>query len=734
MDNKVELLSPAGDFETALYAFDAGADAVYCGLKDYSARAFAGNFGYEELDRLLSCAKVRGKKVYVAFNTLVDSDGFESAADTLSRIERLGPDAIIVQDLGVASVCRKFFPKLKLHASTQLVAHNLESVLAMGELGFERVVLARELSAEEISSIAAKCGGIELECFIHGALCYSVSGLCLFSAMEKNRSGNRGKCAYCCRLGYDDGANGKFFPFSMKDLRLGKDIAKVIDAGAVSLKIEGRMKSPFYVASVTRYYRDIIDGTGPAVTEQDLDTVFSRRTTSLFIDGRDADQDNIDSVSTGHIGAPIGKIKKITKDRDGRSFLRFHTRRALEKHDGLQFANPSGGKPCGFGITEMRRAISRSNAYEISAGEDVEILLPSGDAALDVMKAVKPGATVYCSMSNGLKRKFPRPSFRAEDFPGRKGVDFHVDVSETEISVRAASGSLSAVSSRKGCFLPAKDPEKNSRTVSSAFARLGGSGYFLSGLAVENGARLFAPASVLNELRRETVGKLDEGYEALRLKSASAAVEYCSAVPRRDFTPMKTVKIRAGQSVPSGNWDEIIFLPAKESSFALPGDVSCRIALPVFNAEAELPALRRFIRKALREGYGKWEASDLATLRILKILGVEDITADWTLYAFNPAALRELEKMGVKRFVASPENSSSNVEFLADCGFHIEFLSAQATPLFISLSAPAMRCGSVPYSVRKRDGLWITTRKHEREFHVPRGRSERYDISWSDLC
>lgn len=215
--SQTELLSPAGDFETALAAFDAGADAVYCGLADFSARAFAKNLSFEDLGHLVRFAHAKGKKVYVTFNTLVDEVDVEQAVETLSRLEEIGPDALIVQDLGIARLCRRHFPGLALHASTQLVAHNLEGVLALKDVGFTRVVLARELSLAEIASISKRCGGLELECFIHGALCYSISGLCLFGAMEKGRSGNRGKCPYCCRMevtgnGERGTGNGADFP------------------------------------------------------------------------------------------------------------------------------------------------------------------------------------------------------------------------------------------------------------------------------------------------------------------------------------------------------------------------------------------------------------------------------------------------------------------------------------------------------------------------------------------
>ena len=300
-----ELLAPAGNFQTALAAFAAGADAVYCGLSDFSARAFAENFTLEDLKKLVAYARANGRKVYVTFNTVIDEDCFDEAVERLAALEEAGPDAVIVQDIGVARIVRKHFPGLALHASTQLVAHNLEGVLALGELGFTRVVLARELSLEEIASIAKRCGGIELEVFIHGALCYSLSGLCLFGAMEKDRSGNRGKCPYCCRQGIEVKRSGEgeqrnadvrcssspsnttlTYPFSMKDLRLGEDVRKLVDAGVASLKIEGRMKSDLYVASVTKYYRDILDEAkgGRRVTLSDLETVFSRRTTKLYFD------------------------------------------------------------------------------------------------------------------------------------------------------------------------------------------------------------------------------------------------------------------------------------------------------------------------------------------------------------------------------------------------------------------------------------------------------------------
>ena len=739
-----ELLSPAGDFETALAAFDAGADAVYCGLADFSARAFAKNLSFEDLGNLVRFAHAKGKKVYVTFNTLVDEVDVESAVETLSRLEEIGPDALIVQDLGIARLCRRHFPALALHASTQLVAHNLEGVLALKDVGFTRVVLARELSLAEIASISKRCGGLELECFIHGALCYSISGLCLFGAMEKGRSGNRGKCPYCCRMGYGQPVNP--YIFSMKDLRLGEDVRKLVDAGVVSLKIEGRMKSALYVAAVTKFYRQILDSRGgKRVTLADLETIFSRRTTELYLDGK-GKESPIDPESLGHLGAPIGTVKRVTKDREGRRWLRFHTARALEVHDGLQFDTMAEGRHLGLGIREMRPAISRTPVFEVAAGTDVEIELPEDFP-------IREGENVYCSMSNAVKRMFPAPSFRPSDYPGNVKIDIEVAVAADSISA-AANGVMASIS---GAFDSAKNPEKTYGAVEKAFSKLGETNYALGKLSLVDPDRRFAPMSVLNDLRRDLVERLDEAREKARRAKVEAALADDELVSGLSAgrAAAKRLKIRVGQTVPAGDWDEIIVAIDLSTTLRLSALASLgvfasprvanplkgrlrvsafekmpRLALPVYTAEPDFNKLRVLVKRLHREGFEKWEASDLATLRLLKAAGVSDITADWTLYAFNSHALAELSSLGVKRFVASPENVRENLSYLAESGYDIEFLAQQATPLFVSLTKPAAEQAD-GLAIYRRDNLWVTTRPVPRTFDAPAGSSVRLDLSWN---
>ena len=742
---KVELLSPAGDFMTAIAAFDAGADAVYCGLDNHSARAFAANFSVRELRELIRVAHSRGKKVYVAFNTVIDECDMENAIDELASLADARPDALIVQDLGVARICRNHFPELELHASTQLVAHNLEGVMALGRLGFSRVVLSRELSLEEIAAIAKRCGNIELECFIHGALCYSISGLCLFSAIEKGRSGNRGRCAYCCRQQYANEKGEKTLPFSMRDLRLGAEAAKLVECGVSSLKIEGRMKNELYVASVTKYYRDILDRAPKrSVSESDLETVFSRRTTQLYFNGRaGCEAQAVDGESLGHIGTEIGTVKRVTKDREGRAWLRFHTLRALERHDGLQFRIEEGDKPAGFGISDMRKAISRVNVFETPAGSDVEILLPDDrtddKCNVDFAKALKPGMKDYCSMSNAVKRMFPAPSYRPGDYKGDLKTDLKVDISEGKLSVAGKCGELEAYVEASGPFDEAKNPGKTAEAIAKAFGKTGESDYLPGEIELADESRRFVPMAVWNEVRRELYGKLDVmRMERIRKRAESAKSEDASG--NSGNAEIKTLKVNFGDNIPEGEWDEVIVAITKDDTMdnqwysslkERMGD-KIRLATGVYTSEPDYQKLRRTIKNFIRGGVVKWEASDLATLSTLKECGIEDITADWTLYAFNAQALKLLSELGVRRFVASPENSRDNLQFLAESGYDVEFLAQQSTPLFISLNKPAETLGGeAPVRVYRRNGLYVTVKPNPRIYEAPKGHSCRYDLSWN---
>ena len=253
-----ELLSPAGNEECLFEAVSAGADAVYAGVEKYGARAFAGNFTSDSFIKAQKYMHLFGKKLYLTLNTLVKEKEFPELFDLIKPLYEAGLDGIIVQDMGVVSFVRSTFPKLPIHASTQMSVNTPFGVKLLSKAGVSRVVLSRELSLKEIKSIKDETG-MELECFIHGAMCYSFSGQCLMSSFYGGRSGNRGRCAGPCRLSYTLPDGSESHILSMKDLCTIDILDRLFDAGITSFKIEGRMKSPAYVAGVTRIYRKYMD-------------------------------------------------------------------------------------------------------------------------------------------------------------------------------------------------------------------------------------------------------------------------------------------------------------------------------------------------------------------------------------------------------------------------------------------------------------------------------------------
>ncbi len=273
----LELLSPAGNVDALRAAVCNGADAVYLGADAFNARKGARNFTLEELPEAVRYCHARGVKVHLTLNTLVADREMKQASEVIASAARAGVDAFIVQDLGILELCRQMAPGVELHASTQMSIHSLEGVLQAAELGVSRVVLARELSREEIAHICRN-SPVEIEVFVHGALCMCYSGQCYMSALIGSRSGNRGQCAQPCRLPYGYDRFEEKYPLSLKDNCLAEYLRDLESLGVASIKIEGRMKRPEYVAAVTGIYREAIwQGQITPEAMQTLRAVFSRQ-------------------------------------------------------------------------------------------------------------------------------------------------------------------------------------------------------------------------------------------------------------------------------------------------------------------------------------------------------------------------------------------------------------------------------------------------------------------------
>lgn len=296
MRNKdFELLAPAGNLEILKGVIESGADAVYVGGSMFGARAYANNFTEEELLEAIDFAHLRGVKVYLTVNTLIKNSEFSKLYDYLLVYYKRGLDAVIVQDIGVVKAIHEYFPSMEIHTSTQMTVTGADGVRFLSQFGVTRVVMAREVSLAEMKRIHEETG-MELEAFVHGALCYSYSGQCLFSSILGGRSGNRGRCAQPCRLPYTVEGKKDEFILSLKDMCGIKALDKLHDAGVYSLKIEGRMKQLEYACGVVKYYRSYIDSMKP-VTDADYDRIKALGNRCGFTDRYYFDHNGSDMVT-----------------------------------------------------------------------------------------------------------------------------------------------------------------------------------------------------------------------------------------------------------------------------------------------------------------------------------------------------------------------------------------------------------------------------------------------------
>ncbi|MBR4262673.1 MAG: U32 family peptidase [Bacilli bacterium] len=364
-----ELLIPAGNMECFKVAVHSGADAIYLAGLRFGARAYAGNFTDEELIEAIKYAHLYGVKVNVTVNTLIYESEIDDAINYLEFLYKNGVDAVIIQDIGLIYVAKKKFPNLEIHASTQVHNTNQNELNLLEDLGVKRAVFARELSVDEIDSITTS---LEKEAFIHGALCISYSGECLFSSIILNRSGNRGECAQMCRLPYkleSDGkiikTNGKFL-LSPKDLNTSLSLKKVLDSSIYSLKIEGRMKSPEYVGCVTKLYRDLLDkyyrGEELTINQElydDLELIFNRKYTKGFI----LNEDNfniINNLTSNHQGVLLGKVLDVSK-----KYIKIKLNRELNQGDGIRFNEINEGMIANFIYNEKEKLINKGEKNSI---------------------------------------------------------------------------------------------------------------------------------------------------------------------------------------------------------------------------------------------------------------------------------------------------------------------------------------------------------------------------------
>lgn len=368
----MDILAPAGTIESFHAAVESGADAVYLGLKGLNARAYAKNFTLKELALLLPYARKKGVKIHIALNSLTKESELRQLVRTLAALNELGPDAVIIQDLGIYHLIKSYFPRLVIHGSVLMTVHNSPGARQLYEMGFSRVVLAREMSLEEIAAVRRSCP-VELEVFVHGALCYSYSGLCLFSSYLGGRGSARGRCTQPCRRRYNAGKRSGYL-FSPGDLSAIDMLPELKELGIKTIKIEGRMRSATYVRTVVKAYRMALDarreGSNNAVSQAKdlLKEAMGRRLTRGFYTtaGR---KDILSSGLSGNIGQFIGVAKQTTKMRVTLS-IRVH----LCTGDRLRADFSKTGERTSATLREMK--VGRRSVPAANPGQIVTISLP----------------------------------------------------------------------------------------------------------------------------------------------------------------------------------------------------------------------------------------------------------------------------------------------------------------------------------------------------------------------
>ncbi len=641
--NRIELLSPAGDWDALIAAVESGADAVYLGMKSLNARRGAGNFDDELLIKAAEYLHERGKKMYVTVNTMVKESEMAVLDEIAESLSRAGADAAIVQDFGVAAELKSMLPSLSLHASTQMAAHNRQAVEFLKQKGFERAVLAREMSFEEIAS-AAKVG-LELEVFCHGALCVSTSGQCLFSSLVGGRSGNRGMCAQPCRLKYNlvgakENVSGHLL--SPGDLMTVEVLNQLKNAGATSLKIEGRLKRPEYVHIVTSVYRRALDG--GKITEKDIENlkqIFNRGGFTQGYGPGIADGKFISRVRPSHWGVKVGECAdgkriKVLKSVLSADALTIRPENGedvpvkLDAQAGITVKNPTGVKG------DLMRLVSETQMQEAAKYlNEMHPMIP-----LRAHVEIRVGREAMAEVTDGTHKVFVK-GWTAEE-ASRAGADF----------------------------------EK----IRNQFSKLGNTPYYISEFTGDIDENAFVPASGINALRRDAVEKLRE----MRLASFRGAGEKVrgvsgAKVPSVNFDTRLVVQSHDADvlvALKNAGADEIAYCPRDVRAEALSETAKLKdffLVLPPVMGEKTLDE----VHKWANENADRIKGVYLSNVGQLSLSWPGEIRYDYTLNLANGAAIGFLD---AQSNVVTPSVELTNRE-ISDMGGKRELIVYGRLPL-----------------------------------------------------
>jgi putative protease len=686
LKRKPEIMSPAGYWPQLRAAIEAGADAVYFGLKHFTARAKVG-FEESELPEVLRTLHRRGVRGYVTFNTLVYNSELSEAAEALANIAEAGADAIIVQDLGVLKMARQIAPDLELHASTQMSITSADGVRMAQRLGATRVTLARELSLAEVRAIREQVD-CELEIFVHGALCVAYSGQCFSSEAWGGRSANRGQCAQACRLPYDLMVDGARHPLgdaryllSPGDLYAIHQVPEIVDIGISTLKIEGRYKDADYVALTTAAYRKAVDeawaGRPVCLSAEDelrLEQVYSRGLGPFFLNGTDH-QAVVRGRAPRHRGVLMGTVKRVSD----RGVL-------IEPSEAQKFSPLKPGDGVVFDAADWRSPEEPEEGGRVFEVVDRELRFGNGVIQTSRIRRgdlvwrthdpdVDRAARVYTEATAPVRRQTVRVRACA-----REGERLRTEWSAGGVTVQVSSDEVLGAARERGV---------SEEYLRAQLGRLGGTAYELGELMLEIEGRPFAPASMLNKVRRDAVEKLECG------------------VDDRGTSSVRRIKIAASERPPEPLAAPTIHLLVRtseqlEAAIELRPESITLDYLDLYGLRPSIEAVKRAgiaVRVAapriLKPGEEKIAdflvgcdcpilVRSTGLLEALRGRGVQGIVGDFSLNAANTLTAEELFDQGVEVLAPTHDLNADQVADLARQvgGDRIEAVAYQHLPVF----------------------------------------------------
>lgn len=666
----VELLAPAGNFEALKAAVEAGADAVYLAGKNFGARAYAENFSRETLMEAVKFAHLRNVAVHLTANTLIADEEFSDFVKYIEFLCQANVDAILVQDLGAASLIRQVAPTMPLHASTQMTIHNLEGVLMLAELGFSRVVLSRELSLEEIEYIS-KNSPIETEIFVHGALCVCYSGQCLMSSMIGGRSGNRGCCAQPCRLPYtlvdSDGNDvlknsaGEYL-LSPKDLNTLNILPKILSTGVTSLKIEGRMKRPEYVATVVKIYREAIDRykkdkifTASTEENKKLAQIFNRDFTTAYLE-KNQGKNLISDKRPNNRGILAGRVVKIKKNEIAVKLIE-----KIDIGDQIEIWVKVGGRK-NFTVKNLRF-------------DDEFCVIEVNDT-----RGIKINDRVFKIFDAKLTAE-ARKFFKGES-PIRKipvTVKVYAKINNPLILMMTDEDGNSIEVKTNFCAENAKNAPLTLEILKKQISRLGNTIFNLTDITAEIDSNLMMPISEINEVRRKAV----ESLEKQRLEKFSEKIFNPILGRAKIFKPhqIKSTELIAQidtldklKIAIENGADSVLYggenfcnrqvgveeiLKALNITHAM--GKNFYLATPRIVRQKEIDKLTSILTAG---NYDAIYVHNIGTLRLAKKSVNLPIHSDFSFAVFNSSTINFLKNLGVESVTLSPELTLEQIKNL----------------------------------------------------------------------